>query len=103
MDVVALHRELDDADVEAIATFPERGRDDAERAPAAQVVDVRRHAQGDVERHRAGPLAACAMRHAGAGAAGLAAGAGALATPGPELETELTGPGARTNPGRGLG
>src|SRR5207244_4500318 len=54
MDVVALHRELDDADVEAIATFPERGRDDAERAPAAQVVDVRRHAQGDVERHRAG-------------------------------------------------
>jgi tRNA A-37 threonylcarbamoyl transferase component Bud32 len=58
MDVVALDRELDDADVEPIATDPERGLDDAERAPAAQVVDVRRHAQGDVERHRAGPLAA---------------------------------------------
>jgi hypothetical protein len=58
MDVVALDRELDDADIEAIATDPERRLDDAERAPAAQVVDVRRHAQGDVERHRAGPLVA---------------------------------------------
>jgi len=57
MDVVALNRELDDADAEAIATDPERSCDDAERAPAAQVVDVRRHAQGDVERRRAGPLA----------------------------------------------
>ncbi len=58
MDVVALNREPDDADVEAIAAGPERHLDDAERAPAAQVVDVRRHAQGDVERHRAGPLVA---------------------------------------------
>jgi len=58
MDVVALDRELDDADVEPIAPEPKRRRDDAERAPAAQVVDVRRHAQGDVERHRAGPLVA---------------------------------------------
>ena len=91
MDVVALDRELDDADVEPIAAEPKRRRDDAERAPAAQVVDVRRHAQGDVERHRAGPLVACAMRHAGARTAGLAAGACALTTPGPELERELTG------------
>ena len=99
MDVVALDRELDDADVEAIATDPERRRDDAERAPAAQVVDVRRHEQGDVERYRARPLVACAMSHAGARPAGLAARAGALATPGPELERELTG----ATPGRGLG
>jgi hypothetical protein len=95
MDVIALDRELDDADVEAIATDPKRRLDDAERAPAAQVVDVRRHAQGDVERHRAGPLAARAMSHAGARTAGLAARAGALATPGPELERELT----RATPG----
>jgi hypothetical protein len=95
----ALDRELDDTDVEPIASDPERCRDDAERAPAAQVVDVRRHAQGDVERHRAGPLAACAMSDAGARIAGLAARAGALAIPGPELETELTG----ATPGRGLG
>jgi len=39
------------------------------------------------------------MGHAGARAAGLAAGAGALATPGPELEGELTG----ATPQRGLG
>jgi hypothetical protein len=39
------------------------------------------------------------MSHAGARAAGLAARAGALATPGPELETELTG----AAPERGLG
>jgi hypothetical protein len=86
-----------DGSGEAIASDPERRLDDAERAPAAQVVDVRRHAQGDMERHRASPLAACAMRHAGARTAGLAARAGALATPGPELETELTGaaPGGR--------
>jgi len=38
------------------------------------------------------------MRHTGAVAAGLAARAGALATPGPELETEL----ARATPGREL-
>jgi hypothetical protein len=38
------------------------------------------------------------MRHAGARTAGLAARAGALATPGPELETELTG----ATPARGL-
>jgi hypothetical protein len=39
------------------------------------------------------------MNHAGARTAGLAAGASALATPGPELEIELTG----ATPGRGLG
>jgi hypothetical protein len=39
------------------------------------------------------------MIHAGARTAGLAARAGALATPGPELETELMG----ATPGRGLG
>jgi hypothetical protein len=99
MDVVALDREPDDADVEAIATDPKRRLDDAERAPAAQVIDVRRHPQGDVERHRAGPLAACAMSHAGSRTAGLAACAGALATPGPELERELTG----ATTARGLG
>ena len=58
MDVVALDRKLDDAHVEALRPDPEPRRDDAERAPAAQVVDVRRHTQGDVERHRAGPRAA---------------------------------------------
>jgi len=39
------------------------------------------------------------MPHTGAGTAGLAARAGALATPGPELETEL----ASATPARGLG
>jgi hypothetical protein len=45
------------------------------------------------------------MRHAGARTAGLAACAGALATPGPELETELTGstPGHGGRRSRGLG
>jgi hypothetical protein len=39
------------------------------------------------------------MRHAGARTAGLAARTGALATPPPELERELTA----GTPGRGLG
>jgi hypothetical protein len=43
------------------------------------------------------------MNHAGARTAGLAARAGALATPGPELEIELPGAEVTAMPGRGLG
>jgi len=50
VDVVALHREVDQPESGAVATVGESGCELPERAPASQIPDMRQHAPRDVDR-----------------------------------------------------
>ncbi len=89
MDVVALHREADDAQIAPFVRSAQRRADDAEASAAPQVPDVIAYAQRDVHREARRKPGSRPVGDAGAFSLRLSTRAGTAAAPSAEREGEL--------------